>query len=254
MAGDVIEKIDGKLPGKDRAAARGTSSGPKSDALDAWDAETLPDYLRRAARDGREVEVTVARTTADGKSEPVTIRVKPEMPTMINASLRAPGTPMGANEIGIAYRITNEVAAVEPKTAAANELKPGDKFTSAKVVFPAMKKEGDTKETTPEPIDMKLVPEKPGWLAGLIRSIFGGASEPRPEPNWPTVLDLVQFAPAGTEVEAHRRARRRRASQREAHAPRRGRRFLAARGFVFEPIQDESQSRNVRPASAVRLG
>ena len=48
---------------------------------------------------------------------------------------------------------------------------------------------------------MKLAPEKPGWLARLIHSIFGGASERDPMPNWPTLIDMVQFAPDGTEVE-----------------------------------------------------
>jgi regulator of sigma E protease len=242
IAGDFIEKIDGKLPGQGPSGGESLPAGRNPMRLDVWDAETLPDYLRRAARDGRDVEVTVTRTAADGKSEPVTVRVKPEVPTTINASLRSPGTPMGANEIGIAYRITSEVAAVEPQTAAANELKPGDKFTSAKVIFPPEKKEGDTKETTPPPIDIKLAPEKPGWLAALIRSIFGGASKPRPEPNWPTVLDLVRFAPAGTEVEV--------AVERgdaESHKVKLTPRavegaFLAARGFVFEPIQDERKA------------
>ena len=49
-AGDVIEKVDGK------------QLGEGANPLESWTAATLPDYLRRAAKEGREVEITVAAT------------------------------------------------------------------------------------------------------------------------------------------------------------------------------------------------
>ena len=65
------------------------------------------------------------------------IRVKPQLPTMMNIGLpRAPGTPMAANEIGIAYRLQNEIALVTPNTpAAAANIAAGDKVLQAKFDF-----------------------------------------------------------------------------------------------------------------------
>ena len=108
-AGDLIEQIDGKRLGE----------GPNP--LESWDAETLPDYLRRAAAAGREVEIALQRPTTDGPAEQIKVRVTPRLASLMNMTFpaRSPGTPMAANEIGIAYRIENEVARVAPNTPAA---------------------------------------------------------------------------------------------------------------------------------------
>ncbi len=221
-AGDVIELVDGKQAGEGASGA------------EAWTAQTLPDYLRRAATDGREVEVTVQRSVAEGKSEPVAVRLKPVAPASINSVFpaRSPGTPMGADEIGIAYRIGNEIAAVRPNTPAAADLAVGDRVNSAKLIFPK-----DAKGKTPDPLVVKLVPDEPSGLAALLRKWFGSTTEARPEPNWPTVLDAIQFISDGTEIEftvvrgdeAPRKVTLKPVSAEDA--------FVASRGFWFRPIE-----------------
>ena len=222
VAGDVVELVDGK---KDGAGASGA---------EMWTAQSLPEYLRRAATEGREVEITVQRPTADGKSVQVALRVKPVVPTTINSvyPARSLGTPMGADEIGIAYRIGNEIAAVRPSTPAAADLAVGDRVTSAKLIFPK-----DAQGETPDPLVVKLVPDEPSGLAALLRKWFGSTTEARPEPNWPTVLDAIQFISDGTEIEltvtrgdaAARKVTLKPVAAEDA--------FVASRGFWFRPIE-----------------
>ena len=99
-AGDVIEQVDGKRLGEGANPA------------EAWDAETLPDYLRRAADDGREVEFTVQRAPESAKADEAKIRVKPQLPTMMNIVIppRRRARRWPSNEIGIAYRIRKRSA------------------------------------------------------------------------------------------------------------------------------------------------
>ena len=143
-AGDLIEAVDGKKLGE------GATPGER------WDGETLPDYLRRAAAAGREVELTVLRATKEGEDREMKVRVKPQLPTMMNMvyPARSPGTPMAANEIGVSYQIQNEVASVAPDSpAAVAKVAAGDKILRAKITLP---KDKDGK--TPDPIIVKFVP------------------------------------------------------------------------------------------------
>ena len=130
VAGDLIEQVDGKKLGE----------GPSP--AETWDAETLSDYLRRAAIAGREVELTRDRAPLrTARTSEAKIRVKPQVPTMMNMPGRAPGTPMAANEIGIAYRILNEVALVTPNSpAAAANIAAGDKVRPSESHVPRRSK------------------------------------------------------------------------------------------------------------------
>jgi regulator of sigma E protease len=223
-AGDLIEQVDGKRLGE----------GPS--AVETWDGETLSDYLRRAAIAGRDVELTLQRPPND-KGRPgsgVKIRVKPELPTLANLVIpRAPGTPLAANEIGIAYRIENEVALVAPNSpAAAAKIVAGDKITQANIVLP---KDKDGK--MPEPLVLKFVRDEPSWFGRLWRKIFGGEAVSRERYDWARLLDIVQFIPAGTEIEL--------TVEHGDSAPRTVKlapmvaenNFIAARGFWFKPIE-----------------
>jgi regulator of sigma E protease len=186
-AGDLIEAVDGKKLGE---GAIGT---------ERWDAETLPDYLRRAAAAGREVELTVLRRTIDGEDRETKVRLKPELPTMMNMVFpaRSPGTPMAAHEIGISYQIQNQVAAVTPNSpAAAAKIATGDKVLRAKVTFPK-----DKDGNTPDPITVKFVPDEPGLFGRVWQAVFGGGPTTREYLDWPRLIDALQFIPAGTEVE-----------------------------------------------------
>jgi len=82
---DVIEQVDGK------------SLGQGGNPQESWDCETLPDYLRRAAVSGREVEFVVQRATKDGSVVRVNLRVKPQVPTSASILARPPGAPVTSN-------------------------------------------------------------------------------------------------------------------------------------------------------------
>jgi regulator of sigma E protease len=184
VVGDLIELVDGKKLGEGASPA------------EAWDAETLSNYLRRAAAAGHDVELTVKRGAEGGEEKEAKIRVKPELPTMMNMPGRVPGTPMPANEIGIAYRIQNEVALVPPNSPGAGKIAPGDKTLQAKITFPEVKD-----LPTPEPVVVKFVPDEPNWFGRLWLKIFGGATTEPERFDWPRLLDLVQFVRPDTEVE-----------------------------------------------------
>jgi regulator of sigma E protease len=223
VAGDVIEQVDGKRLGEGANSA------------ETWDAETLPDYLRRAASGGREVELTLQRPAKDGEAREVKVRVKPRLSTMMSMVLpaRSPGTPMAANEIGIAYRIQNEVAVVAPNSPAATaNIAVGDKMIRANVILP---KDKDGK--TPESIVVKFVRDEPSWFGSLWQKVFGGAPIERERLDWPRLMDLIQFIPAGTEVELtlqHGDAEARTVTLAPVAAQDT---FIAARGFWFKPIE-----------------
>ncbi|HEX5471024.1 MAG TPA: site-2 protease family protein [Lacipirellulaceae bacterium] len=184
LAGDIVEQVDGKRLGE----------GPS--ATEKWDALTLPDYLRRAATEKREVELTVIRSNARGAHDQVKVRVKPQLPTMARTLARPPGTPMAADEIGIAYQIANDVALVVPNTPAAADLAPGDRILQAKVILPK-----DKAGNIPEPIIVKLVHDETGWFGTLSQKMSGGAATEQERLDWPRLIDIVQFVPAGTKVE-----------------------------------------------------
>ena len=177
LAGDVIEKVDGK------------QLGEGTDPLETWTAATLPDYLYRAAKAGRDVEIVVRREKQGGQSTPVTIHVKPIVPSAIIDTFppRLPGTPMATNEIGIAYRVDNKIAAVTPNTPAAAKLAPGDILQSAKVIFPEIvnpppNEKGETPANgeTPPPLIVKLAPRnRLGWRCYCTKSLAA-----KSKPDW----------------------------------------------------------------------
>src|SRR5262249_5931285 len=61
MAGDVIKLVDGRKPDE------GSSPAEK------WTPQTLPDYLSAAAKEGRQVQITVERPAQDSKSQEVAV-------------------------------------------------------------------------------------------------------------------------------------------------------------------------------------
>jgi regulator of sigma E protease len=200
--GDVIEQIDGKPAGQLGA--------------ESWNASALSDYLRRAAQDKRDVQLTLQRPTGQETAEKISAQLAPAIPSMFNSPFpeRTRGTPMAANEIGVAYRIENQLASVAPGSpAAAVGLATGDEIIEARMIFPKVEKVG----TAPDPITIELGSD---------------------HPNWPTLLDLVQLAPDGTEVEFKvqrgNEAEPRKVTLKPVVAEGA---FLAARGFLFEPIE-----------------
>ena len=223
VAGDLIVRVDGR------------KLGEGASPLEKWDGETLPDYLRRAAVVGREVELTVLRGSKDAAAQEVKVSVKPEVATLMNSVPRAPGTPMGSNEIGIAYPLLNEVAIVVPDSAAAQaKVELGDRVLKATLIPPPNKEKDDEAR---EPVVIKFVPDQPGLIGQLWQKIFGAPTAKQDRIEWPRLIDSLQFAPAGTEVELtlqHGDTEQRKVKLTpviDANA------FVASRGFWFKPIE-----------------
>ncbi|TWT78570.1 Regulator of sigma-E protease RseP [Posidoniimonas polymericola] len=152
-AGDVITHIMGRRVG---AAEPGEAS---------WDPSTLPYKL--PLEEAGEMELTVQR---DAESFSVTLQPRAgrwfEEPT-------GPGSPFALTTLGLTYQVSTEVAAVVEGTSAADQLRPGDVITLAKVAPP----EGDD--------------------AGLSASSFTFDDDHR---NWPFFFNLLQRAPLDTGV------------------------------------------------------
>jgi regulator of sigma E protease len=221
-AGDVLRMVDGRNPGE------GSNPG------EIWTAQTLPNYLDRAAKEGRPVKITIERSAGDKNPNDVTVEVQPHIPQSFDMVYppRPFGVPLAANEIGIAYQVTNEIAAVGAASATPAGLTSGDRITSAKITFPK-----DASGKTPEPFVVKLMTDPPTGLAALIRKLFGSSAVSRPEPNWPTVLDEIQFLPKDADVEltvvrGNEEPRKVAVKPTAAEDA-----YVAARGFCLQPIE-----------------
>jgi regulator of sigma E protease len=195
--GDVIDLVDGHSAGE----------------VGGWTPTTLPELLRQAAEQQREVELVVLRgSKGDASPERVTMRIKPRVPRMYYSGA-SPGTPQGVEALGIAYQITNEVQAVAPEGPAARSgIKPGDRVEKAEILYPQDKNGKDVK-----PLELDF----------------------NDEPfSWTTLESAVQFAAPGSTVkltmEGNGKADVREVSIKPA--PIEGA-YYAPRGFVFEPIK-----------------
>jgi regulator of sigma E protease len=240
--GDVVEAVDGKRNGEGG-----------NDAA-SWSAATLPEYLQAAALDGRSVELSVIRRgRSGGQAETVSIDVTPQIAINVHSPFpsRPPGTPMGADAIGIAYQIENEPVEQQAAGSSASNagLLAGDTILSAKVIVPPSKE-----DAKPDTLDLRFVENQEGWLARVVRRLFGGEeAKPRVDHNWPTLLDAIQFTADGTKVELR--------VQRENESDVRTVTlepmaspiwFVAARGFWFEPVQKIREAETF--AEQVRYG
>jgi regulator of sigma E protease len=214
------------------AEAAGLKVGDRIESVDeqaagqpgGWTPDTLPDILRQAAVQNREVVLVVSRGSGQ---EAVTIRVKPCVPTMYYSAIPT-GAPQGVEALGIAYRVTNDVHAVTPGGPASNAgIKPGDKLTGANVVFPP-----DENGKTQKPEKVELGDE---------------------DQNWTALVDAVQFAPSGTIVE-FKIAGANEGDEREVSVNPSSVKgaYYAPRGFVLKPIKRTRTAATL--ADAMRFG
>jgi regulator of sigma E protease len=196
--GDVIELIDGQPAGAD------------ANGVVTWTPVRLPDYLRQAAVDGREVEITVSRQQKSGaEAEKVSFRIMPRVPESFYSAI-PPGAPQGSEALGVAYRIENEIQSVLPDGPAADsDLAAGDKITAAKLIYPT------DKAGKPGPIEIG-----PDSL------------------NWPFLVSAIQLAPPDTIVEfTVAKSGKPDTVQALVKPVSVEGRFVPVRGFEFEPIE-----------------
>jgi regulator of sigma E protease len=210
--GDLVVQVDGK-PMAETAAG-----------LEGWTPMTLPEYLQKAAKEDREVEIKVQRgARAKSEGEELAFRVKPVVPTTIHSQIPV-GAPVAADAIGIAYRVKNTVQSVAPASPAATSgIATGDRVDSAKIRFPK-----DSKSPVEEPEDVQL---------GVDHY------------NWPAFIDALQFAPNGTQVEL----KLTRSGEKEPIVVKLAPQaveavYIAPRGLVFEPIFRTRTAKSVSEA------
>lgn len=213
--GDLITAVDG-IPTSPQGSRDATGDGEQEtggkETATSIDPMVLPEYLRKAALEGREVEFTVRRGAADDSAgEEMAIRLTPVVPTTISPGVPT-GAPVASNAVGIAYSVENEVLAVSPSSpAAAAGVQIGDQLVAAKIVYPKIEKTGST-------------PDAENVALGDRHS-------------WPAVMDSAQFAPAGTmfEIELQRDGAKDPITVKLEPADSSDV-FITARGIEFEPI------------------
>jgi regulator of sigma E protease len=198
---DVIDSVDGKPAGE----------------VGGWTPDSLPDLMRQAAVQQREVELVVLRT-AKGSSEPqrVTLKITPRVPTMYYTDVPL-AAPQGVEALGIAYRVTNEVqSVVAGGPAAAANVKSGDRILKAKVPLPKAK-DG----RMPKPLKLDLEKDSASWTAlvesvqflapetGIELTVEGPASgaESREVTITPTNVDNAYYPPRGFVFQPVRKVR-----------------------------------------------
>lgn len=115
---------------------------------------TLPMRIRQLSRDQPEIELGIR--TAEGQE--TTVLVKPRMPY---ARVIQDNAPISIDELGVAVRVLNEVAAVEPGSSADQAgIRPGDQIIQAEFVPQPADREKEIKDLgmPPEPIDLTSKP------------------------------------------------------------------------------------------------
>jgi regulator of sigma E protease len=221
--GDLIVSVDGKPTPHGSPTAGSAPALFRSDT--GIDPIMLPDYLQKAAMEGREVEFVVRRgATNKAEGEQLTFRVTPIVATTIQSEVPLE-SPVAADSVGLAYRVGNEVQAVDASgPASAAGVAVGDRVLSAKIYFP--------KKKAQDPIDVGFGDERH---------------------NWPALVDSIQFAPAGTEVELQLSREGSKEPIKVKFVPQATEGvFIAPRGLVFEPVFRIRQADSF--AQAVRYG
>jgi regulator of sigma E protease len=148
------------------AAAAGVRVG---DRLVKVDGEPVGDPLRLPERLAQKAGQTV-KLSLERDSQPVELEIK-QLSNFVFSPSYFEDEPIDLPTLGLAYPIENEVVAVD--SAAASQLKPGEKIEWAKIV-------SDPKE--PKPGDDKKI-------------------EFTEKSNWPVFFTILQTFPAGTKVQ-----------------------------------------------------
>jgi regulator of sigma E protease len=199
---------------------------------------TLPDRMRRAAQDGKTINLEIQRKS---EPKPLMLPITPRVPQSADELL--PTNPMSAPALGIAYKVWTKVTAVNANTPAADaKLQPGDEIISAKYLAPPKKDVAAKDQDAGEPIDST----EPTKIE------FDGK-----DPAWPYfVWEVLTFADpeAHWELEVRSGKETRKVELQTAEFKDEAGRMLhsQARGFLFQPLFTVHVADSF--ASAVRLG
>jgi len=200
QAGDFIDKI-----------TLAEDSSDASVALD--DPIAIPEQLRRLAAENRSVRLTIRRSAAGGNGRQATEEIDlPLREVTWLTDMAVKNSPLAAPALGIAYRVLNRVANVQPDSPAAQAgLQSGDTITKAEFILPKDAKKGSE----------------------AIKPI---AFDEKEQQNWPAFVRIIQVLLPGTQVKLTYTR-----DEKELHttlepANAEGY-FLAQRGFVFRRVK-----------------
>jgi len=125
QAGDFIDQIDqrkiGGLPTEDQPN---------------WDPVTLPEHLLRLADQGHRVQLTIRRAAASSEGPQRTETLEAALrPVDWTETARAPGDPIAAPALGIAYQVLNRIDTILPDSPAQRAgLRGGDTITKIEFI------------------------------------------------------------------------------------------------------------------------
>jgi regulator of sigma E protease len=129
---------------------------------------TLPIRVRRLAEAGKPISVVVERDV-DNAAKQLTFDIQPRVPQFDDEIL--PTGQMSIPALGIAYKVSTKVAAVDRDSPAAKGgIKPGEEVTSIKLIPPADEKKakGDQEQPDSATIDFEKDPAWPYFVLELL--------------------------------------------------------------------------------------
>ncbi len=203
QAGDFIDKI---------SSSDDTAEDDSSDGANPFDDPVaLPEQLRKLAEENRDVRLTVQHSAQSGSGRQATEEIDLPLRKVdwVESSFGV-NDPMSVPALGIAYRVLNRVARVEPGSPAAQaKLQGGDIITQATFILPK-----DLKEKSGKPIQFN----------------------DQDQQNWPAFIAGMQNLPAGTQIKlTYKRGEEELEATLEPVAAEGY--FVPTRGFVFAPTK-----------------
>jgi len=177
------------------------------------DPVAVPELLRQLAQENGSIRLTVRRSAASGNGRQATEDLDLALREVTwSSNPLGKNDPLAAPALGIAYRVLNLVANVEPDSPAASAgLQNGDMITKAEFILPKNAKKG-TKAPSALEFDEK------------------------DQQNWPVFIQLLQALSPGTQIKlTYTRDEKEHQVTLEPVAAEDH--FLARRGFIFRQLQ-----------------
>jgi len=181
------------------------------------DPVAVPEQLRQLAEENGTIRLTVRRSAAAGNGRQATEDIDlPLRKVTWTSDLIGRNDPLAVPALGIAYRVLNRVANVEPDSPAASAgLQSGDIINKAEFILSEDAKKGAQKGSKAPP---------------------ALEFDDKEQQNWPAFIQILQNLPPGTEVKLTYTRDEKQEQATLVPVDAEGY-FLAERGFVFRPIQ-----------------
>ena len=168
MTMSAVTAVQPKSP----AAENGVQAGDRLISIDGQplgDPVTLPIRVRRLAAAGKPIAVVVERDV-DNAAKQMTFEIQPRVPQFDDEIL--PTGQVAIPALGIAYKVSTKVAAVDPDSPAAKAgIKPGEEVTAIKLIPPAAENKNakaDPEQPESATIEFEKDPAWPYFMLELL--------------------------------------------------------------------------------------